>query len=115
MLSIFLTVALPSPANAVALPSSSSRFGVRMVGSAETAEELEGVIKYTLSFAEDGLGEWTITRRYSKWRRLYEKVGARWPHALARPTALSFPAKALPAFLLRASAGLVSERASGIE
>jgi hypothetical protein len=88
---------------------------LRLIGGVEWEQaETSSVVAYTLRF-EDGSGPWSVTRRYSRWRALFEHVQARWPHALQSPEPLAFPPKAMPSYVLKASTAQTAERAAMLE
>ena len=97
----------PSPPTSGGVPG----FMTVVRGEARFEETSPSVIVYSITFA-DADGEWTVSRRYSQWRKLFDKLQSFWPRALVEPAALAFPPKALPSFLLKSSPGFVTERAA---
>ena len=101
--------------------------GARLIGEVSWHHETDGdnerVAMYTLRFADGDGVEWRVTRRYSRWRKLYERVANRWPRVLHEPNTIVFPPKTMPTWawslaqrsMHRATEALLAERAAGIE
>ena len=112
----------PYPVAATAAATTAHTHGLQLIGEISWEEE-GGKYVYTLYFADSSAVNtvslplsFSITGRYSAWRKLFETVQSRWPRVLSEPHPLPFPPKTMPAYVVgRMSGSATAVRAAGLE